>query len=154
MTRLTEEDLDQILKQGHCSLVGQTAKIASSKSKGRVYRRKVELDGHLFDSKAEALIYSEFKLDPDIEILELQPKFVLLRPFKRKNKFYKGIGYTSDFRINIKGVEWIVEVKSKGTIKANSKSYPMRRKLFLNKFPDLNFKEIIFDGLTRIEKDY
>lgn len=151
MNKITEEQLAQMLKNGHCSIRESRSTV---KKTGRVHSHKIEIDGHLFDSKAEALIYSEFKIDPDVIILELQPQFVLLRPFKRKNKFYRGITYKSDFSISIKGYHWIIEVKSKGTLKANSKNYPMRRKLFLNKFPDLNFREIIFNGKQRTEIDY
>jgi len=123
-------------------------------TKRRVQSCKTTIDNHVFDSKIEAQVYSEYKLDPDIEILELQPHFILLMPFKRRNKTYVGVTYTPDFKVRIKGFEWIVEVKSIGTLKVNSKSYPLRRKLFLYKFPELNFREIIFDGKQRTEKDY
>jgi hypothetical protein len=151
MNRFTEEQLVQILKNGYCSVSGSLPKL---KKAGRVNSHKIEIDGYLFDSKSEALIYSEYKIDPDVEILELQPRFILLTPFKRKNKSYRGITYKADFVISVGGDNWVVEVKSKGTLKANSKNYPMRRKLFLNKFPDLNFREIIFDGKQRTEIDY
>jgi hypothetical protein len=150
--RMTDKDLDAILKNGHCSVAGDVRSLKQEKP--RVKSRKIEVDGHLFDSKAEALMYSEYKINPDVEILELHPRFIVLEPFKRKNKSYLGISYTSDFRIEERGHEIIVEVKSMGTMKANSKSYPMRRMLFLNKFPELNFREIIFDGKNRTQKDY
>ena len=140
------------VKEFH-KLTGADFKYAEPK-KGRVTANKIKIDGHTFDSQIEALIYSEFKVDPDIEILDLQPKFVLLYGFKRKAKTFRPITYKPDFKITIKGVVWVVEVKSTGTIKANSKSYPIRRKLFLSRFPELNFKEIIFDGGTRTEKEY
>jgi len=157
-TRLQEEDVSRILKKGHVRLadgdvLSESIKRTIRKSR-RVQSHKIKKDTHAFDSKIEADIYYEFKFDPDIEILELQPKFILLSPFKRKNKSYRGVTYTPDFKVRIKGFEWIVEVKSIGTLKANSKSYPIRRKLFLHKFPELNFREIIFDGKQRTEKDY
>ena len=153
MIRLSEQDLNNILKRGHCSVTGENI-LKQVARRGRVQSRKTEIDGHLFASKSEALIYSEFKLDPDIEILELQPQFILLKPFKRKNKAYRGITYKADFKIRLKDVIWIIEVKSKGTLKANSKSYAIRRKLFLHNFPNLNFREIIFDGQKREIKEY
>lgn len=153
MTRLSETDLQNILKRGHCSITGEAIS-RLAKATGRVRSNKIEIDGHVFDSRAEASIYSEFKIDPDIKILEIQPCFVLLKPFKRKNRKHRGVIYTPDFKVEDKGVKWIVEVKSKGTIRANSKSYPIRRKLFLHKFPELNFREIIFDGKQRTIKEY
>jgi len=156
-SRFTEDQLKEILEKGNARLQNDKSvsneKLLTRKS-GRVPSSRSVIDGHLFDSRTEAMIYSEFRLDPDIEILELQPQFVLLRPFKRKNKTIRGVTYTSDFKITIKGILWIIEVKSIGTLKANSKNYPMRRKLFLNRFPELNFREIIFDGKQRTEKDY
>lgn len=149
-------DLSKILKKGNVRLAdGEVLSFPpQEKKQSRVQSHKIKKDGYVFDSQSEALIYSEFKLDPDVKILELQPEFMLLETFKRRNKIHRSITYTPDFRIRIKGVVWIVEVKSVGTLKANSKSYPIRRKLFLHKFPDLNFREIIFDGKQRIEKDY
>ena len=157
MNRFTEEQLEEILKRGNVRLQQDKLScvdIYTIEKQGRVHSNRLVIDGHLFDSRTEAMIYSEFRLDPDIEILELQPEFVLLRPFKRKNKTIRGVTYTPDFKITIKGVLWIIEVKSIGTLKANSKNYPMRRKLFLSRFPELNFKEIIFDGRQRTEIEY
>jgi len=120
---------------------------------GRVNSKKITIDGHKFDSQAEALIYSEFKLDPDVEIIELQPKITLLEPFFHRRKKYQGIYYTADFLIKERGLECLIEVKSIGTLKANSKSYPMRRKMLLNSI-GFGFREIIFDGKRRIIKEY
>jgi len=162
-SRFTEEEFKKILKRGHCKISGSSiyksncGEIATIKNKkqGRTGSLKIELDGHLFASKSEAEIYSEFKIDPEVTILKLQPRFVLLSPFKRKNKTIRGITYTSDFKIEERGREIIVEVKSEGTLKANSKSYPIRRKLFLNQLSeDIIFREIIFDKGKRTVRDY
>ncbi len=120
----------------------------------RMKSNKTVIDGHEFDSKKEADIYFEFKHDPDIEIIGLQPKFTLIDKFQRRGKTYRAIKFTADFKIKQDGKIIIVDVKSKGTLLANSKGYPMRRKLFLLKFPDLIFKEIIFDRRKRVEKIY
>ena len=151
--RLTVKEFDHMLASGHLKIRGQRRGVAKKKS-GRMSSRKVEMDGHVFDSVKEADIYYEFKLDPGIRIIKLQPRFALLSPFKRENKTYRGITYKADFKIRKNGVLWIVEVKSKGTLKANSKSWPMRRKLFLNIIPKYKFWEIIFDNGKREDKFY
>lgn len=151
MTRLTPKQFRELMNAGHCSLSGEQA---LSAGKGRVQSAKVEVDGHTFDSQLEANIYWEFKVDPNMEILEFQPSFCLQSEFVRDSKTYKAINYTADFKIKDGGQEWIVEVKSVGTIKANSKSYPMRRKMFLKKFPKYAFREIIFDKGQKIVKEY
>jgi hypothetical protein len=147
--RLTEAEFNAMLKQSHCSISGK-----APKKKGRVQRRKVKIDGHEFDSRSEATIYCELKHDPEVKILELQPKFIILDGFNRGKKKFRPIAYTADFRIMEKGREIIVEVKSTGTLKANAKSYPMRKKMFLKKFPELGFREIIFNGSKRTIRDY
>ncbi len=141
----SESELKQLLKNRNIKIRGKNPRMKSNKT---------ILDGHEFDSKKEADIYFEFKHDPDIEILELQPKFTLIEKFQRRGKTYRAIKFTADFRIKDKGIELIIDVKSAGTLKANSKSYPMRRKLFLLNFPLLIFKEIIFNGRKRVEKVY
>lgn len=152
--RLSEQELQDLKKKNpHLKIKGDD--IPGEKKKNpRVNSNKIEIDGHLFDSKSEGKIYVEFKRDPSVTILELQPFFCLLPKFKLRGKTYQSIDFTSDFRILENGVEWIVEIKSIGTLKANSKSYPMRRKLFLSSNPDLRFREIIFDRDKRTEKTY
>lgn len=115
-------------------------------NKGRVSSRKIKFDGLEFASRSEMEVYREYKLDPDIDLLGVQPKFTLQEGFSRNGKRHRAITYTADFDIIEDGREIIVEVKSVGTLKANSKSYSMRKKLFLKKFPDLLFREIIVDG--------
>ena len=122
--------------------------------KPRIESKKIIIDGHEFASQNEGLIYWEFKHDPEIKIIKLQPKFELTPKFERFGKTYQPITYKADFRIEINGLEWIIEVKSIGTLKANSKSYPMRRKLFLMRYADLRFREIIFSSGKRTEKIY
>lgn len=134
------------------ALIGKHTKV--SRKNPRMKSIKTTIDGHKFDSKKEADIYFEFKHDPDIEILELQPKFTLIDKFQRRGKTYRAIKFTADFKIKQDGEIWIVDVKSIGTLRANSKGYPMRRKLFLLKYPDLRFREIIFDDRKLTEKNY
>lgn len=156
--RLSEKELDEILKRGNAKIRSENSdkKLPGEKKskKGRVSGNKVEIDGHIFPSDKEAEIYQEYKFDPNIEIISLQPRFILLPSFKRNGKTIRQISYKADFHIKELGVEWIVEVKSKGSLMANSKSYPIRRKLFLSKFPELRFREIIFDKKKRTIIEY
>jgi len=150
--RTTEKELQQWLRAGKVIL--RDTEIVSTPKTGRVASRKIQIDGHEFASQSEADIYWEFKVDPEIEIVSLQPYFTLQQPFERNGKKYRAISYTADFRIKEKGEVVIVEVKSVGTLRANSKSYPMRRKLFLKNYPDLAFREILFEKGKRVIKDY
>lgn len=140
----TKEWLEERLKSGKVKL-HPGHEIPEKKKNPRVNSNSVIIDGIEFKSTSEGLIYIEYRDDPNIKILELQPKFELIRSFKRNGKKIQSIDYTSDFRILENKTEWVVEVKSSGSLKANSKSYPMRRKLFLYKYPHLRFREIIFD---------
>ncbi len=148
----SESELKLLLKNSHIKISGSIP--PPQKKKGRTGSNKVPLDGHLFDSQKEANIYLEFKHDPDIKILELQPKYIVKPEFKLRGKTYKAIKWTLDFRILDKGVEYVVDVKSVGTLRANSKSHPMRRKLFLDSYPEIILKEIVFDRKKRIENIY
>jgi len=60
--------------------------------------------------------------------------------------------YTADFLIRHQdqAQEIVVEVKSKGT--AKMVDYQLRRKLFLAKYTDYLFLEIILEGKHRTEK--
>jgi len=105
---------------------------------------KVEIDGYKFGSKYEAQIYSEFKLDPDIKILRLQPKFLLIPGFTRYDKKILPIYYVADFEIIQNEKEWVIDVKSIATEK--NAEYRLKRKLFLRSHLRTRFKEIIFGG--------
>ena len=151
--RWSDEQYQAMMQRGRCKVLYDSGEI-KKKEKGGLRSKKIEVDGYFFDSKKEALIYHEFKLDPDVEILELQPLFEIQPGFSLRDKKYQPIRYTADFKILKKNsVCYIVEVKSIGTLKANSKSYPMRRKMLLNSI-GFGFREIIFDGKRRIIKEY
>ncbi len=152
--RLSEQEFQDIKKNNpHLKIKGDNTP-GEKKKNPRVKSNKIEIDGHQFDSKSEGKIYREFKWDPSVKILELQPEFTLQEKFELRGKKYRAIEFTPDFRILKDGVPEIVEVKSVATIKANSKSYSMRRKMFLRSNPELRFREIIFDKGKRTEKVY
>jgi len=109
--------------------------------------KKTQLDGILFDSKAEADRYATLKLIEragEIEDLTLQPKFVLLPGFNRGKKRIKPMSYKADFQYWDKLLGyWVVEdVKGMQT-----EAYKIKKKLFLDGFPDLGFREVTRKGI-------
>ena len=125
----------------------------------RVNQKKTIVDGYEFASMAEAGIYLDFKNDPKIELVKVHPKFTVFPGFTKKNihgklKKHQAITYTADFLIIEDRNMIVVEVKSKATLRANSKSYPMRRKLFLNTHSSFYFREIIIGRKKREVKEY
>jgi hypothetical protein len=125
------------------------------KKKGKINSNKVEFDGYTFDSQVEFDIYFECKLDPKIRILEVHPSYPLFPAFTRGGKNYADISYTADLFIynGRSGQEEVIEVKSKGTRDMRS-DYPLRKKLFLMRYPELVFREIVFDRKARTENLY
>lgn len=107
----------------------------------KYHSRKVTLDGHTFDSKAEAKRYCELKLlerAGAIRGLNIQPRFELQEPFMCDGKKYRKIEYIADFSY-YKGSQMIVEdVKGMKT-----DVYKLKKKLFLKQYGDkLTFKEV------------
>jgi hypothetical protein len=127
----------------------------SEKKKGKIESNKVEYDGYTFASQVEFNIYFECKLDPKIRIIQVHPNFLLFPSFKRKGTKYRKISYTADLLIYNERLEQdeVIEVKSKGTRNLRS-DYPLRKKLFLMKYPGLVFREIVFDKKARTENLY
>ena len=63
--------------------------------------KKTEVDGVVFDSRAEARRYQELKLlerAGEIQSLTLQPTFVLQPSFKRGKRTVRAITYSADFQ--------------------------------------------------------
>jgi hypothetical protein len=106
--------------------------------------QKVEVDGHLFDSKREAEVYAELKLlqrAGEVTEIELQPEFELLPSFRAGKANYRGIKYRADFRVTYHtGRQEVWDVKSR--ITAKNPEYRMKVKLLLYKYRDLNFREV------------
>lgn len=73
--------------------------------------RRTEVDGHTFDSRAEANRYCELSLLAQtgaISGLALQPSFQLLPSYKRDGKTVRGITYTADFSY-VEGDRTVIE---------------------------------------------
>ncbi len=111
------------------------------KTYNKYSNKKIEIDGHKFDSKKEARRYVDLKLllrAKQIANLELQPTFVLQDSFKHNDKQIRQITYIADFMYQ-KDCQCIVEdVKGFKT-----DVYNLKKKLFLNKFgKHIDFREI------------
>lgn len=98
----------------------------------RKYRnQKTEVDGHIFDSRAEADRYEELKLlvrSGEIKGFAIQPSFFLS----------PGIRYRPDFLVC--GADdriWIEDVKGFST-----KEFKLKQKLFMEKYPWLELRII------------
>ena len=125
-------------------------KMASSKYKPigtylKCHNAKVVYKGIKFDSKKERarfITLKQLEKAGIIKELELQPKFLLLDTIHYKGKTYPKTYYKADFKYKTKdGVEIIEDVKSKITSK--DKTYRIKIKLLLYKYPNIEFREII-----------
>ena len=108
--------------------------------------RKTTLDGITFDSKAEADRYAALKLlvkGREITNLQLQPSFILQDSFTRDGKKIRAIEYVADFAY-IEADKIVVE-DVKGGKATMTEAYKLKRKLFLYRFPEIDFREIVTD---------
>ena len=114
----------------------------AGKPKPHKYRAKrTEIDGIKFDSKREAERYRELKLMEHCEAisdLELQPEFVLQDKFKSNGKTIRAIKYRADFKYTKDGAVIIEDVKGMKT-----PVYEIKKKMFLKRYPDLEFREVL-----------
>ena len=104
--------------------------------------KKIEIDGHVFDSKREAEYYKMYKKmvdDGEIVGLELQPCFTLIPSFTNwAGNRVRPCHYMADFKlIYPDGRQKIIEVKGFRT-----RDYVLRRKMFEYKYPQYEFKEV------------
>lgn len=103
--------------------------------------KKTIVDNIKFDSKAEANRYIELKLlekSAKISDLELQPKFELQEKYiNNKGEKIRAITYKADFRY-LEGNKIVVE-DVKGV---ETKEFKIKRKLFENKYRDIDFRII------------
>ena len=106
--------------------------------------KKTTIDGIKFDSKKESLRYEQLKLLQKASVisnLELQKKFLLIDTIRYKGKTYPKTYYICDFAYIKDGKQIIEDVKSIAT--AKDKTYRLKIKLLLSKYPDIDFNEII-----------
>lgn len=109
--------------------------------------RKTMVDGMLLDSKKEVYRYSELKLllkAKEIRNLELQKAYVLQDPFKDfEGKHHRAITYLSDFTYEDLKTGRIVVEDVKASLTFQTQVYKLKKKLFLHRYPNIVFKEII-----------
>ena len=97
--------------------------------------RKTQVDGHTFDSKAEAQYYEQLKWlleNKQIRSFRLQPRYTLLESFKKNGKTFRKTEYIADFEItHLDGSIEVVDVKGYET-----PVFSIKRKLFEKLYPD------------------
>jgi hypothetical protein len=105
-----------------------------AETKSKYNSKKIEIDGHTFDSKAEAKYYEHLKrLQESEEILffRLQPRYELQESFRKNDKLHRKIEYVADFEIHhLDGSIETVDVKGFETT-----DFAIKRKLFEKKYP-------------------
>lgn len=109
--------------------------------------RKVEIDGHKFDSKLEAQYYTFLKNKKEqgkIKDFSLQPRYTLQETFKRDGKTYRSITYIADFEVlHNDGSAQVIDVKGMMTdvFKIKAKLFTkLYGKLYLVKSSRAGFK--------------
>lgn len=112
----------------------------------KYHSKKIILDNIKFDSIKEGNRYEELKILEQaglIKELELQPKFLLIDTIRYNGKTYPKTYYKADFRYydNHLGKYIVEDVKSK--ITAKDKTYRLKIKMLLDKYPNINFEEIM-----------
>ncbi len=106
----------------------------------KYHAKKCKVDGIMFDSYKEMRRYQELKLlqrAGKIKGLELQPEFILQESFEYRGKKIRAIKYIADFRYWQDGKEIVEDTKGFKT-----KEYLIKKKLFLKKYPDVEFREL------------
>lgn len=107
----------------------------------KYHAKKQEIDGHTFDSQAEARRYVYLKglqAVGAISDLELQPRFTLQEAFDRGGKHIRKVEYAADFAYTDgDGARIVEDVKGMQT-----EVYKLKKKLFLFRYPGLVFREI------------
>lgn len=95
--------------------------------------KKVEYDGHKFDSQKEKAYYIKLKLmekADEIFDLELQKEFVLIETFKLNDKTYRKMVYKADFTyLDRDGKYHVIDTKGFKT-----KEYLLKKKLMAWKY--------------------
>lgn len=110
------------------------------KKKSKYGNKKVVIDGIKFDSKKEAIRYSELMLlekTGEITDLKLQQRYILQESFKIDGKTIRAITYIADFTYKDKNGDLVVEdVKGMKT-----QVYNIKRKMFAKRY-GIEIKEV------------
>lgn len=111
-----------------------------SGGKSKYHASRAMIDGIVFASHKESRYYLSLKSREkrgEITDLTLQPEFILQEEFYRNGKKYRPIKYIGDFRYVEDGHIVVVDVKGYRT-----KEYMIKKKLFLYRYPDIEFREV------------
>ena len=106
--------------------------------------RKVEINGHTFDSAAEGRRYQELRLlekAGEISNLRVHPKYELQQSFKIDGDHYAAIAYEADFTYHDSDGTIVVE-DVKGV---ETPVYKLKKKLFLYKYGVYGWKYVIVE---------
>ncbi|WP_410982660.1 DUF1064 domain-containing protein [Bacillus cereus] len=105
--------------------------------------KKVKLDDHVFDSKAEADYYTGLKMRKaagEVSSFELQPRFNLQPAFIKNGKRFLAITYIADFMVYLpNGDVEVIDIKGMET-----ETFKVKRKLFEYKYPHLQLRLITY----------
>jgi Protein of unknown function (DUF1064) len=113
--------------------------LGGSPKKGRIRvapKEERALDGIVFDSRSEMNRYAELKMlerAGHIQDLQLQPRFLLQAATATERK----MEYVADFSYVEAGATIVEDVKGLRT-----EVYKLKRKIFLAKYPEVNFREV------------
>jgi hypothetical protein len=99
-----------------------------------------------FSSKLEARFYEYLKNNKDIQILELQPRFILQNSFKYEWKTIRAIEYVRDFKIEYLWDIFYIDAKW-----MTLPVFQIKHKLWLKKYWDENIL-IIRKSIKELEK--
>lgn len=129
-----------------CSCGGLGCKLCARQEPTKAWHqntkiKKVEFDGHIFDSAEELEFYRDWLLTgqyrANIDTIELQPKYQLLPKFEKMGKKYREMTYTPDFYIEFtdqEGNRFAEVIDVKGYM---PRDFPRTRKLFDYFYPEL-----------------
>lgn len=123
------------LRSGHAP----PASIAAPSAEHIRNTRRKLVDGIEFRSTLEARAYQLLSLWQSagvISALELQPTYLLQEKFRVDGKAIREMNYTPDFRYQRDGLTFVIETKGHRT-----QPYRMRRKMFLKRYPEIQFRE-------------
>lgn len=111
-------------------------------NRNKYHASRMTIDGHTFDSRAEAEHYASLKLLEQagvIHNLKLQPRFELQSAFVYQGHKERKIEYVADFQYEQNGEVVVEDVKGMKT-----DVYKLKRKLFLYRYGnEVTFKEVL-----------
>lgn len=144
---LTAEDVEKLSYKNRVKNANEPAKTILNKvninrPKNKYNAIKTTIGDITFDSKAEANYYNELLLLKKAGIVKsiiLQKDFTLQEAYTKENgERVRAIRYRADFEVQYAdGHTEVVDVKGKQT-----KEYIMKKKLLLNRYPNIDFKEV------------